>query len=85
MGKTSFQPSVSSERREPLIRGLWRVTAGFMSLFISQLELGEMGFQESGVENERFLAGSEGTLRMRQTGAYRTDAMGQVPRRASHP
>lgn len=82
MGKTSFQRSVSSKRREPLIRGLWRVTAGFMSLFISQLELGEMGFQESGVENERFLAGSE---RMRQTGAYSTGAMGQVPRRASHP
>lgn len=27
-----------------------------MALFVSQLELGEMGFQESKVENELFLA-----------------------------
>lgn len=56
MGETSFQRSVSSERPEPLIRGVWRVTAGFMSLFVSQRELGEMGFQESRVENEQFVA-----------------------------
>lgn len=51
---------------------------------MSQLELGEMGFQESGVENEQFLAegAQKGLIRYGEAGAYRTDAMSQVPHRA---